>query len=150
MDGDAGILGQARLAGYRKWEGTDPFEDHAGPFFYRQNTDGQYSCAFLAGPTHVNAGGAIHGGCLMTFADFSLFIFTKPALTDVSAVTISFSSEFVGAGFEGDLIEAEGEMVRETGSLVFARGTILTRRSEGETVTLLTYSGVLKKIRSGG
>ncbi len=143
------VWGTGRLEGYRKWEGFDPFEEYTGPYFFQDMGDGRYRCAFEARDHNCNAGGALHGGSLMTFADFSLFIFAKPALQDISAVTISFSSEFVGAGFAGDLIEAEGEMVRSTGSLVFSRGTIFTRR-EGETdpAVLLTFSGVLKKIRS--
>ncbi len=139
----------ARLADYQKWEGFDPFEEHTGPFYYREASPGRFSCAFPAERRHVNASGAIHGGCLMSFADYSLFVFAKPALTTGSAVTISFASEFVDAGFEGDFVEAEGEMVRETGSLIFSRGTVFTRRGE-QMITLLTFSGVLKKIRNPG
>ncbi len=138
-----------RLAGFRKWEGTDPFEDNSGPFFYRDMGDGRFLGAFEATGRHMNASGAIHGGCLMTFADFSLFIFAKPALDTVSAVTISFASEFLDAGFAGDLVLAEGHMTRETGSLIFARGTIYAERDMGQ-APLLTYSGVLKKIRNPG
>ncbi len=150
MDGASGSFGDARLAGYQKWEGIDPFEDYCGPFYYRQAADGRYVAAFVADARHMNGGSSIHGGCLMTFADYSLFIFAKPALTNASAVTVTFSSEFVGAGLEGDFVEAEGEIVRETGSLIFTRGTIFTRREGGEVVTLLTFSGVLKKLRGAG
>lgn len=146
----SGIMGATdRLAGYQKWDGHDPWEDRSGPFYYRQRPDGLYECAFEAGPHSVNAGGAIHGGCLMTFADYALFVFAKPALDTAFAVTVSFSSEFVGAGFAGDFVEAEGTMTRETGSLIFSRGTLFTRRdSEPDPVVLLTFSGVLKKVRS--
>ena len=55
------------------WDGHDPFEDHAGPFFFRKHEDGSVTCAFEAKPHHCNGGGFLHGGMLMTFADYSLF-----------------------------------------------------------------------------
>jgi acyl-coenzyme A thioesterase PaaI-like protein len=59
------------------------------------------------------------GGCLMTFADFSLLAFASKELGTAPAVTVSFDAEFIEAGREGDLIEAEGDVVRAGRTLVF-------------------------------
>lgn len=127
--------------GYRTWGSVDPFEDTIGPFFYRQETDGTVRCAFVSERKHMNGGGMLHGGLLMSFADFALFAIAKEHL-DGMAVTVGFNSEFVSAGPENALIEASGEVTKATRSILFVRGKIFT----GDT-TILTFSGILKKIR---
>ncbi len=127
--------------GYRTWGSVDPFEDTIGPFFYRQETDGTVRCAFVSERKHMNGGGMLHGGLLMSFADFALFAIAKEHL-DGMAVTVGFNSEFVSAGPENALIEASGEVTKATRSILFVRGKIYT----GDT-TILTFSGILKKLR---
>ena len=41
------------------------------PFYYK-NEAGQFVCAFVAEMKNCNTYGGVHGGVLMTFADFSL------------------------------------------------------------------------------
>ncbi len=135
----------ARLAGYQGWEGTDPFEDHAGPYFYRRTETGEIRCAFEATPTHCNGGGFLHGGALMTFADYTLFAFATDIL-DGPCVTVSFSAEFTAAGRAGEVIEARGEVVQNTGSMVFLRGQVFTGEGAAERI-LLNYSGIVKRVR---
>lgn len=134
-----------RLEGYRKWEGFDPFEEQTGPFYFREEGEGQFRCAFISGDQQMNCTGAMHGGALMTFADFAMFVFARPCLTDTSAVTVSFSADFTAAAGPGEFLESTGEVVRETGSLIFVRGTIFRSQS-----TLMSFSGVLKKVRLRG
>ncbi len=130
-----------RLTGYHSWEDmVDPFEDHAGPYFKKNKDDGSVSCAFEALPHHCNGGGFLHGGALMTFADYALFAIAGDIL-DGPSVTVSFSSEFISAVGEGNLVEATGEVIRNTRSMVFVRGQIFS----GDTI-LLNFSGVIKRI----
>lgn len=135
----------ARLAGYQGWEGTDPFEDHAGPYFYRRTETGEIRCAFEALPVHCNGGGFLHGGALMTFADYTLFAFATDIL-DGPCVTVSFNAEFTAAGRAGEIIEARGEIVQNTGSMVFVRGQVFTGEGAAERL-LLNYSGIVKRVR---
>lgn len=132
-----------RLNGYRKWEGFEPFEEQSGPFYFRRDGDGKYQCAFISGPCQTNSHGHIHGGALMTFADYSLFVFARPCLRGITAVTVSCTIDFTAAGRPGQFIESTGEVVYESRSLIFVRGTIYC----GAT-TLAVISGVLKKTRS--
>lgn len=135
-----------RLAGYRKWEGFDPFEEQSGPFFFREEPNGRHRCAFITGSQQMNCNGAMHGGALMTFADYAMFVFARPCLNKgISAVTVSFSADFTAAAGPGEFLESTGEVVQETGSLIFVRGKIY----RGEQ-TLLAFSGVLKKLRPRG
>jgi acyl-coenzyme A thioesterase PaaI-like protein len=132
-------------AGFKGWDGTDPFEDHAGPYFYRKTTEGDVICAFEATPTHCNGGGFLHGGALMTFADYSLFCFGTDVL-DGPAVTVSFNAEFTAAATGEGIIYSRGEIVQNTGSMVFLRGQVLDGEGEGARI-LLNFSGIVKRVK---
>lgn len=149
MDGGNEISSGPRLidngewAGWRTWSGLDPFEDQSGPFYFREDDEGRVTAGFRAEHKHMNGGGFMHGGCMMTFADFSLFAIAWKELADSRAVTVSLNGEFVGPARPGDLVTATGEVVRAGGSLLFVRGLISTGSSP-----MLNFSGVVKKIRS--
>jgi acyl-coenzyme A thioesterase 13 len=147
--GDAPIVGAVVLQdgpfkGWSTWSaGGDPYETAIGPFCFRVD-DGKARCAFQPRREHLNGGGTIHGGALMSFADFSLFCIAHNALRDgVKAVTLTCNSEFVSAGDLSANVEAEGEVLRETRSLIFVRG-LVTQTSR----PLLAFSGTLKKIET--
>jgi uncharacterized protein (TIGR00369 family) len=128
------------FAGWWTWT-RDPFEVNNGPFWHREEADGQIRCALRLEKKHINGGGAVHGGCLMAFADYCLFALGNKVLVDGRGVTLSFSSEFIDAAYEGELIEGFGEVVRAGRSIVFMRGTL---KSTGRPV--LTFSGTVKRI----
>jgi uncharacterized protein (TIGR00369 family) len=130
------------FAGWQRFAG-ETFEALAGPFFWRREADGRVRCAFRAERRHMNAGGRMHGGCLMTFADMALFAISREQLGGARAVTVALDNQFLDAGLEGELIEATGEVTRAGASLVFARGQV----TSGERL-LLTFSGVIKKLKS--
>ena len=132
----------ARLAGYILWEDHDPFEDYVGPMYYKRDENGEVRCAFVTQAKHMNGQNGLHGGMLMTFADYALFIFAEKALGEQRAVTVSFSSDFTAGVGEGEFVETTGEIVPETPGMLFLRGTVFC----GDTV-LLNYSAVLKKVR---
>ncbi len=127
--------------GYTPWEGHDPFEDHCGPMMFKKEDD-TYRCAFIIGEKHINGQGGLHGGMMMTFADFSLFVIARDHLRDSHAVTVSFTSDFASPGLLGEFVEATGEVIHETRKMLFIRGTIFT-----EDRMILRFSGVLKKIK---
>lgn len=131
-------------AGYRIWGDADPFEDMIGPFYHKDNGDGTHRSAFIAEARHCNAGGMLHGGLLMSFADYSLFAIAKEILGG-PCVTVAMNSEFVAAGEAGELIESAGEITRATRSLIFVRGKIFSADK-----TILSFSGIIKKIKPKG
>ena len=120
--------------------GSDPFEAHAGPFYFKLEDNSQPVCAFRAEPRHMNGGGFMHGGAIMTFADYCIFVFARDALQDSRSVTATFNGEFVGAVPLGSLVEGRGEVVKAGRSMVFLRGLITTG---GEPV--MSFSAVIKK-----
>lgn len=137
-------LKEGPLAGWRTWAGlanTDPFETHIGPLAFRHDADGRPRCAFMPEEKHLNGGAFVHGGALMSFVDFALFIIAQDALGG-SAVTLTCNNEFISTAQPGILIEATGEVLRAARSVVFLRG-VLTQNTQ----TVLSFSATLK-IRS--
>jgi acyl-coenzyme A thioesterase PaaI-like protein len=128
-------------AGWSCYPGGDPFEDLAGPFYFRIAEDGRPVCAFRAERKHMNGGGFMHGGCVMTFADFCLFVIARDVIDGSRTVTATFNCELVGMAREGDLVECAGEVVKAGRSMVFVRGLIT---NGGEAVA--SFSSVLKKM----
>ena len=126
---------------YQVYEYDDPFEDHVGPLGDKV-VDGTITFAFLADARHRNTAGTVHGGMLMTFADFALCLTATWDQPGEKCVTVSCNSEFVAPGRPGDLIEASGEVVRRTKSLTFVRGQVYA-----DDRILLNYSAIVKRIR---
>ncbi|MEL7130715.1 MAG: PaaI family thioesterase, partial [Pseudomonadota bacterium] len=113
---------QGEFAGWYTWP-EEPFEHQtAGPFHYRRDDIGPV-CAFRAEHKHLNSGGVMHGGCLMTFADFALFGIAHDEIgDDAYGLTVAFTAEFLDGPREGEYVEARGEILRAGGSLIFVRG----------------------------
>lgn len=131
---------EGEFAGWQTFPG-EPYEHGlVGPFRFRREGDG-YVCAFRAETRHTNAGGAVHGGCLMTFADFALFAIAHDEMTSGYGVTVDFASTFLAPAREGALIRATGEVLGGGRSLIFVRG-LLT--SDG--TPCLSFSGTVKRV----
>lgn len=130
------------FAGWWTWT-RDNFEVHNGPFWHREDEHGAIRCALRIQKKHVNGSGAVHGGCLLAFADYCLFAIAHKVLMGGRGVTLSLASEFIDAAYEGDMIEGHGEVVRAGRSILFLRGTLTC---SGRPV--LTFSGTIKRINA--
>ena len=123
----------------------EPFEAGcAGPFFHRVDEQGPV-CAFRVEQKHMNGANVAHGGLLMTFADYALFVIAHDELDDGYGLTAAFTSEFLDGAKLGERVEARGDMLRGGRSLVFVRGLVT---SEGR--PCLNFSGTIKKIKPRG
>jgi uncharacterized protein (TIGR00369 family) len=129
------------FAGWTHWA-HDPYETRSGPFFYRTEDDGGIVSAFRAEPRHMNGGGFMHGGCLMTFADFALFAIATKELEGGHAVTLNLAGDFLDPAQVGQLIEARGEVVRAGGKTLFVQGLVTA-----DGAPALRFNGIIRKIR---
>ena len=126
-------------AQYRHWVG-DKAEDFIGPFFFYM--EGEHPrTAFRVREQNCNAHDSVHGGVLMTFADYTLCIGANGG-TSESVITVSLNSEFTAPAFKGDLIEWRGQVMRRGKSLVFMRCELLANNE-----IVLVASAVIKLIR---
>ena len=134
------LVEEGEFAGWRNWA-QDAFENRAGPFYYREEDDGAAVCAFRAEPRHMNGGGFMHGGCLMTFADFALFSIAHCEMDGQWGVTLNLAADFLAAAKAVQLIEARGEVTRGGGKTVFVRGLVT---ADGTPV--LSFTGIIRKV----
>lgn len=134
------LISEGEWAGWKSWS-TDPFENQSGPFYFREEADGTVRCGFRAEHRHMNGGGFMHGGCMLTFADFCLFAIAHKELEGGHSVTVSLGGEFLGPAHVGDLIECTGEVTKAGKSMVFVRGLIRTGDSP-----MMSFSGVVKRV----
>ncbi len=126
-------------APYRHWVG-DKAEDFIGPFFFYMD-QGHPRTAFRVREQHCNAHDSVHGGVLMTFADYTLCMGANGGTSD-SVITVSLNSEFTAPAFKGDLIEGRGQVMRRGKSMVFVRCELLANNE-----VVLVASAVIKLIR---
>jgi len=137
------------LARYSVFTPPDPFEDHVGPLYFRIDGDaskpGSVHCVLPTEARHGNYRGGIHGGAILTFADYALCLVAGRAAdggTNTSfAMTVSIAVEFLAAGQTGAPLEATGEPLRVTGRMAFARGSVT---QQGKTIAL--WSGVVRHV----
>lgn len=137
------------LSDYSVFVPSDPFEDHTGPFYFRIEGDtrraGSIHCVLPTMPRQANYAGGVHGGAILTLADYALCIVAGRAAdggTNGSfAMTVSIAVEFLNAGRIGPPLEARGEPLQVTSRLAFARGSIT---QEGRTIAL--WSGVCRHV----
>lgn len=113
-----------------------------GPYYFKTDEDGRAYAAFQAEERHLNGGGSVHGGCLLSLADTALFIFALKHLEDSHVVTLGLESQFIAPALKGDIIIASGEVLRAGASIIFLRGQLHANER-----LLLHFTGTLKKIK---
>ena len=135
-----------------------PDPDHPGWWTWDLPDDSRYNATIgkllvqAAGPSrarcrmfpeeaHSNLGNVVHGGAILTFIDMTFFAGGHMAgVSNINAVTLECAVQFVSAAHLGTPLDAEVELLRETGSLAFLRGLV---EQEGRTVA--SFSGTLRK-----
>jgi uncharacterized protein (TIGR00369 family) len=135
-------LSEGEWTGWSLWNGREPFEDLVGPYYARRNDDGRLICGCRVQTKQLNGAGAINGGALASFADYTLFQVAFAKTGHLGLVTVTLNTEFVASARAGALLIGRAGVVKAGGSLLFLQGSIDT---EGEPV--LSVSGVLKALR---
>lgn len=111
-----------------------------GPLYLRKPKEGRiYAWGFRATEKHLNPGGVVHGGMLVSFADTCLGALVFFAAGKTPCSTIDLASSFAAPGRAGDWIECTGAVSRVTRDLVFMTGRIYV----GER-TLVDLKGIWK------
>ena len=109
--------------GFIALDRDSPFSDLTGPYYEKLDTNGKHEVLGLRlRHEHLNKARMAHGGLFMTIAD-NAFGDAILAQSDepISFVTVSFSSEFLSAGREGDWVEARVTINRRGRRLIFAQ-----------------------------
>jgi acyl-coenzyme A thioesterase PaaI-like protein len=101
--------------GFRR-ETVNAFADHAGPFYRSGEILGLRVEAH-----HLNTFGKAQGGLLMTFVDLAMGDAVRRAADgdDVSAATVSLTTDFLSSVDEGAWVTAHTRLERLGGTLAF-------------------------------
>ncbi|WP_375289455.1 PaaI family thioesterase [Qipengyuania sp.] len=134
--------------GWRHWNLRDDTLFNGavmGRMITRVDDDGRARLRMFPERCHMNLQRIIHGAVTLSLIDISLFttMHTTGRGHAGPAVTLELSTQFVGSGQLDRPLDAVGEIVRETGSMVFVRGTV-----EQDTGIVASFSGIMKKIRT--
>lgn len=138
------VMTEGPFAGWTQWRGLhrNRFSELIGAHYYRTREDGSIECAMPAEEKHLNGLGYLHGGFLMAFIDQVMFAIARPRLSaTVGAVTLSCDTHFLGSGVAGKNIHGTGEILRETGKLMFIRGLL----TQGDN-SVCAFTGTLRKV----
>jgi uncharacterized protein (TIGR00369 family) len=111
--------------GYEILRNDMGFSEHIGPFYVRKPLNGHtLAFGFRVAPKHVNRGGVVHGGMLVSFIDHALGAMVFTAAGRKPCSTISLDCNFVSPARPGDWVECTGEIGRVTLSIVFIDGKL--------------------------
>jgi uncharacterized protein (TIGR00369 family) len=120
---------------------TERFHGTIGKLLVRAEGEGRARCRMFPDKSHSNLGDMVHGGAILTFIDIAFFAGGRMAGANVAhAVTLDCAVQFVSKGRLGIPLDAEVELLRETGRLAFFRGRVV---QEDEIVA--AFSGTLRK-----
>ncbi|MEH3048227.1 MAG: PaaI family thioesterase [Sphingomonas adhaesiva] len=91
---------------------------------------------------HSNLADRMHGGALLGFIDVALFAAARSfgLIGAGTAVTLDLNTHFIGGGRIGEAVEAQVELLRETGRLLFLRGLVVQGSD-----TVAEFSGTIRK-----
>jgi acyl-coenzyme A thioesterase PaaI-like protein len=81
--------------------------------------------------SHANINGVVHGGVLSAFADHGLSFLAWEAAERTPCTTIQLNTHFLDGIKPGEFMELRGEITRRTRRLVFVRGVIAARNTQG-------------------
>jgi uncharacterized protein (TIGR00369 family) len=91
---------------------------------------------------HMNMGGSIHGGAVMSFIDMSMFTGGLCAgMERGHYVTLDLTTHFLARGQAGAPLDAHVELVKQTRGHAFLQGVV---KQNGE--PCYSFSGTLKRV----
>ena len=131
--------------GWMRWDVTDHTRyNHAfiGPMLLRVENETSCRVRMQIETHHTNAGGVIHGGTTLGFADVSMFaaMYLLTGIDPIGSVTLDLSTQFIGAGSSRKPLDSVVELLRETTRLCFVRGMMV----QGDRA-VAAFSGTIRK-----
>ena len=109
-------------AGWKPMPASD-YPALIGPFLARREGDG-WRYGFVAEQRHLNKGGVVHGGMLVSFADDVLGATVFEAVGRQPVTTVQLNTQFIAPVRLGELAEMRAEVLRRTRTVVFVRGVL--------------------------
>jgi acyl-coenzyme A thioesterase PaaI-like protein len=131
--------------GWMRWalreEGR--YNSTLGPMSVRKRDDGIVVVRTTPGHLQGNLANNVHGGAILTQVDIALFVCARlnGSLREGPGVTLDLNTHFVGAGKVGLPMDAEVEIIKETGRLLFLRGLV-----KQQDRSICAFTGTIRKL----
>jgi acyl-coenzyme A thioesterase 13 len=120
------------------------FAAATGRLLFRPAGPGRGEVRMFPTDAHMNMGGSIHGGAVMSFIDMALFAGGRCAgMSAGHYVTLDLTTHFLARGEAGVPLDARVELVRQTRGHAFLQGVCV---QGGE--PCYSFTGTLKRIRA--
>jgi uncharacterized protein (TIGR00369 family) len=131
--------------GWLNWQMTDPTRYNGtvlGKMLVRSEGPGKAGLRMFPEHRHSNLRNAVHGGVTLGFIDVAMFGASRMfgLIEAGTAVTLDLSVQFIGAGVIGKPLDAEVELLKETGRLLFMRGIVVQ-----DDERIAAFSGTIRK-----
>ena len=118
------------------------FAAATGRLLFRPAGPGRGEVRMFPTEAHMNMGGSIHGGAVMSFIDMALFAGGRCAgMTEGHYVTLDMTTHFLARGQAGVPLDARVELVKQTRAHVFLQGVCV---QDGE--PCYSFTGTLKRV----
>ncbi len=141
----AGAQEDPQHAGWYSW-GDFPrgsFAAATGKLLFRPDGPNRGLARMLVTDAHLNLGGSIHGGAVMSFIDMAMFAGGRCAgMAEGHYVTLDLTTHFIARGRPGVPLDAHVELVTQTRGHAFLQGVCT---QDGE--PCYSFTGTLKRIR---
>jgi uncharacterized protein (TIGR00369 family) len=120
------------------------FAAATGRLLFKPDGPGRGLCRMFPTQDHMNMGGSIHGGAVMSFIDMAMFAGGHCAgMERGHYVTLDLTTHFLARGKAGIPLEAQVELVRQTRGHAFLQGVV---RQDGQ--ACYSFTGTLKRIKT--
>ncbi len=133
--------------GWHSWGDPPPgtFVGATGKFIFRAEGEGMARVRWFPDDSHVNIGGSIFGGAILSFIDMALFAGGRCAgMGEGHYVTLDCAAHFIARGDVNVAMDAIVRLVGQTkGGHVFLSG-----HCEQAGRTTHSFTGTLKRIRA--
>ena len=118
------------------------FAAQTGRLLFKPDGEGQAQTRMFPTEAHMNMGGSIHGGAVISFIDMSMFAGGLCAgMERGHYVTLDLTTHFLARGQAGSPLDSHVELVRQTRGHAFLQGVV---RQNGE--PCYSFSGTLKRV----
>ena len=141
----SGAQEDAEHPGWYSWGDFPPssFAAATGRLLFKPDGERRGVVRMLPTEKHMNMGGSIHGGAVMSFIDMAMFAGGRCAgMAQGHYVTLDMTTHFLARGQVGVPLDAHVELVKQTRGHVFMQGTV---KQEGE--PCYSFTGTLKRIK---
>ena len=143
----AGARADPEFPGWYSWGDmpADSFAAQTGKIIFRPGDPGNAVVRMFPEERHMNLGGSIHGGAVMSFIDMALFSGGfSCGMARGHYVTLEMSTKFIARGQAGSPLDAHVHLLKQTpGGLVF-----ITGHCEQDGAVCYSFTGTLKRIKT--